>query len=149
MTTNIDPKIDYAFKHVFGREESKRALISLLDAVVQPRSLDVPEVRWALGDLTMISQDAVEREHYESHLKLQRDIYTALAEKQDEGRAEGRAEGEAKAQIRRIQSLRRLLRQTETSEDLKTLSLAELERLATQLEQQLDARLKAAGDGHE
>lgn len=145
MTTNIDPKIDYAFKHVFGREESKRALISLLDAVVQPRSLDVPEVRWALGDLTMISQDAVEREHYESHLKLQRDIYTALAEKQDEGRAEG----EAKAQIRRIQSLRRLLRQTETSEDLKTLSLAELERLATQLEQQLDARLKAAGDGHE
>lgn len=36
MKTNIDPKVDYAFKHVFGREESKPALISLLDAVLQP-----------------------------------------------------------------------------------------------------------------
>ena len=36
MKTQIDPKVDYAFKHVFGREESKPALISLLDAVLQP-----------------------------------------------------------------------------------------------------------------
>lgn len=33
---DIDPTVDYAFKHVFGREESKPALISLLDAVFQP-----------------------------------------------------------------------------------------------------------------
>lgn len=36
MKTNIDPKVDYAFKHVFGREASKPALISLLDAVLRP-----------------------------------------------------------------------------------------------------------------
>lgn len=36
MKTRIDPKVDYAFKHVFGREESKPVLISLLDAVLQP-----------------------------------------------------------------------------------------------------------------
>jgi alpha-D-ribose 1-methylphosphonate 5-triphosphate synthase subunit PhnG len=36
MKIKIDPKVDYAFKHVFGREESKPALISLLDAVLQP-----------------------------------------------------------------------------------------------------------------
>jgi hypothetical protein len=36
MKIQIDPKVDYAFKHVFGREESKPALISLLDAVLQP-----------------------------------------------------------------------------------------------------------------
>ncbi|HET6879081.1 MAG TPA: Rpn family recombination-promoting nuclease/putative transposase [Pirellulales bacterium] len=36
MKTKVDPKVDYAFKHVFGREESKPALISLLDAVLQP-----------------------------------------------------------------------------------------------------------------
>ncbi|MGH7193730.1 MAG: Rpn family recombination-promoting nuclease/putative transposase, partial [Candidatus Saccharimonadales bacterium] len=31
-----DPKVDYAFKHVFGREQSEPVLISLLDAVLQP-----------------------------------------------------------------------------------------------------------------
>jgi hypothetical protein len=36
MQIQIDPKVDYAFKHVFGREESKPALVSLLDAVLQP-----------------------------------------------------------------------------------------------------------------
>lgn len=36
MKIPIDPKVDYAFRHVFGREESKPALISLLYAVLQP-----------------------------------------------------------------------------------------------------------------
>ncbi|MGH7135819.1 MAG: PD-(D/E)XK nuclease family transposase, partial [Pirellulales bacterium] len=36
MKTQTDPKVDYAFKHVFGREESKPALMSLLNAVLQP-----------------------------------------------------------------------------------------------------------------
>lgn len=36
MKIEIDPKVDYAFKHVFGREESIRALISLADAVIEP-----------------------------------------------------------------------------------------------------------------
>jgi predicted transposase/invertase (TIGR01784 family) len=36
MKTQTDPKVDYAFKHVFGREESKPALKSLLNAVLEP-----------------------------------------------------------------------------------------------------------------
>jgi predicted transposase/invertase (TIGR01784 family) len=36
MKPQTDPKVDYAFKHVFGREQSKPALISLLDAILQP-----------------------------------------------------------------------------------------------------------------
>lgn len=36
MKPIADPKIDYAFKHIFGRDESKPALTSLLNAVLQP-----------------------------------------------------------------------------------------------------------------
>lgn len=38
-------------------------------------------------DLTMISQSERERERYESHLKLERDIYTALAKREEAGEA--------------------------------------------------------------
>src|SRR5437870_7611233 len=36
MIPRIDPKVDFAFKHVFGREENKSLLIHLLHAVLQP-----------------------------------------------------------------------------------------------------------------
>jgi hypothetical protein len=36
MVPGIDPKIDYAFKRVFGREQNKPLLIHLLNAVLQP-----------------------------------------------------------------------------------------------------------------
>jgi hypothetical protein len=86
----------------------------------------------------MISQSKRERERYESYLKLQRDIYTAVAEGRDEGRDEGRTE----IQVRRIQSLQRLLRQEIGPPDkLQSLSICELENLAVQLEKQLDAKL--------
>ena len=38
MIPRIDPKVDYAFKHVFGREENTPLLIHLLHAVLQPPS---------------------------------------------------------------------------------------------------------------
>ena len=38
MRPLTDPKVDFAFKHVFGREQNKPLLISLLDAVLQPES---------------------------------------------------------------------------------------------------------------
>ena len=43
----------------------------------------MPEVRWALGDLDMISQSDGDREPYESRLKMQRDMNTALAEREE------------------------------------------------------------------
>ncbi|HVA44812.1 MAG TPA: Rpn family recombination-promoting nuclease/putative transposase [Pirellulales bacterium] len=36
MKPQCDPKVDYAFKHVFGREQNKPILTSLIDAVLQP-----------------------------------------------------------------------------------------------------------------
>lgn len=200
MRIAIDPKVDYAFKHVFGREPTiaicfvdtllfpaiddyhlvfelrdrrhqmlftdqialhileltkfnksveqletslDRWLYFLrhaptLDVEALPRPLNVPEIRWALGDLKTMSQDERERERYEYYLKKQRDIYTALAEK----REEGREEGEVRVQIRRIRALERLLRQqVRSSDELKTLSIADLETFAVELEEQLDARL--------
>lgn len=105
-----------------------------LDVDVLPRALDVPELRWALGDLMMISHSKLDRERYESRLKMQRDVYTALAEKLDEGRAEGRAE--------HIQFLQKTLRQNVIPlEQLRSLSAADLQDLAAQLERQLDAKL--------
>lgn len=105
-----------------------------LDTDVLPKSLDVAELRWAMGNLMMISQSKQERERYESRLKMQRDVYTALAEKLDEGRAEGRAE--------HVQFLQKSLRQPVTPlAELRSLSAADLQSLAAQLESELVARL--------
>jgi predicted transposase/invertase (TIGR01784 family) len=37
MIVDVDPKVDYAFKHLFGREATRPILIDLLDSV-----LDLP-----------------------------------------------------------------------------------------------------------
>ncbi|HVX13028.1 MAG TPA: Rpn family recombination-promoting nuclease/putative transposase [Pirellulales bacterium] len=105
-----------------------------LDEEALPEPLDVAEVRWALGDLIMITQSDEDRERYESRLKMQRDVYTALFEAREEGRAEG--------QIARIQSFQRLLREEVTAlEQLRALSPVELESLAARLESELNAKL--------
>lgn len=105
-----------------------------LDIDALPEPLNVPELRWAIGDLIMISQSDRERELYESRLKMRRDISSAITEAAEKG--------ESKGQIARIQSFQRLLRQNITSrEDLQGRPLAELERLASQLEDQLNAKL--------
>ena len=36
MILSIDPKVDYAFKHVFGREVTRPILINVLDSVLNP-----------------------------------------------------------------------------------------------------------------
>jgi predicted transposase/invertase (TIGR01784 family) len=98
-----------------------------LDTDAMPRALNVAEVRWAMEDLIMITQSDRERERYESRLKMQRDVYTALAEARDEGRREG--------QIERIHSFQRLLRKELTSrQELQSRSLEDLESLAARLE---------------
>lgn len=125
-----------------------------LDADALPESLNVPEVRRALGDLKMISRSKRARERYEAREKMQRDVYTALAEKLDEGiekgierglergLQQGRSEGRAEGRAEHIQYLQRLLRQNVLSlEKLRSLPAAELTTLATRLETQLKARL--------
>jgi predicted transposase/invertase (TIGR01784 family) len=124
-----------------------------LDADALPDSLDVPELRWALGDLIMISQREPDRELYESRQKMQRDIYTALAEKEEigeargleRGRAEGREEGRAEERRLLVQYLQRLLHEEVTSlEQLRALSMSDLETLAARLQAELDAKLPIA-----
>ena len=47
MIVGIDPKVDYAFKRVFGREQNQAILVDLLDAVLQeppPRRLQALEL---------------------------------------------------------------------------------------------------------
>jgi len=36
MILGIDPKVDYAFKHLFGREATRPILIDLLDNLLDP-----------------------------------------------------------------------------------------------------------------
>src|ERR1700687_814599 len=36
MILDIDPKVDYAFKHVFGRNETRPILIDVIDSVLNP-----------------------------------------------------------------------------------------------------------------
>jgi predicted transposase/invertase (TIGR01784 family) len=113
-----------------------------LDADLLPEPLNVPEVRWALEDLVMITQSERDRELYESRLKMQRDIYTALAEQREAGEAMGLEKGRVEIQVRRIQSLQRLLRQEiSSSEELNTRPFPDLEVLAVQLEDQLNAKV--------
>ncbi|HMC89219.1 MAG TPA: Rpn family recombination-promoting nuclease/putative transposase [Gemmataceae bacterium] len=110
-----------------------------LDTDHLPGALDVPEIHRALGDLQMMTQSELERERYESRLKMQRDIYTALKEARDEGRQEERRQG----RIERIQFLQRLLRQALTPvEHLQTQPAEELERLVDELEAEALARMR-------
>ena len=36
MILGIDPKVDYAFKHLFGREETRPILIDVLNSILSP-----------------------------------------------------------------------------------------------------------------
>ncbi len=47
-----------------------------MDADALPGSLDIPEIRWAMGVLKMLAQNDLERELYEGRLKAKRDLQT-------------------------------------------------------------------------
>jgi len=44
MIVGIDPKVDYAFKHLFGRETCKPLLINAINSVIQPSRLAVVDL---------------------------------------------------------------------------------------------------------
>lgn len=121
-----------------------------LDLENLPEALNSPELRWALGDLRMISQTDRDRELYESRLKMRRDISAALAEARQAGEAEGLQKGiekgiergRADVQIQRIHFLQRLLRREIVSkEELQARSFQDLADLAARLEDELSAKL--------
>jgi predicted transposase/invertase (TIGR01784 family) len=93
-----------------------------LDAQAVPKPLDVPEVRWAIGDLFMISRTDPERELYEARLRERRD---RAAERQA-----AREEGQAETLRRSIRVLQKSLgRDVTPREELQPLCLEELERI--------------------
>lgn len=106
-----------------------------LDTEALPPALRaVEEIRRAMGELQMISQSDLERERYEARLKMQRDISTGLYAAREEGRMEGKVD--------QIHAFERMLRRTETpATKLLALPLADLERLAQQLEAELTRSL--------
>lgn len=108
-----------------------------LDAQAVPEPLDMPELRWALGDLFMISQTDPERELYEARLKRRRDMDAerqALDAERQTVRAEGRAEGRAETLRIAIQALQKSLGHDVTPlHDLQPLSLEELEGIWARL----------------
>jgi hypothetical protein len=83
--------------------------------------------------------DEQEYHRYESRLKAQRDYYSGLSEARQEGlqlgRQEGRREAMTESLVREIRVFERVLRRPVTPADqLFSKPLAELERLAQELE---------------
>ena len=85
-----------------------------------------------------MSQDAVERERYESRLKFRRDmnqLHADAASATERGRKMGREEGSFQGEIKAFQFV---LKQTQTpQQDLDKMSVEELHRLADELRQQV------------
>ena len=86
----------------------------------------------------MITQDTAELERYEARLKARRDKNAILHDARDEGVEFGRQEGLREGLIRTIRLGQAILRGTsQGSAELQSLSIAELQRLADELESQI------------
>jgi hypothetical protein len=163
MLLGVDPKVDYAFKHLFGRDATRLYFLrhaEEMNTESLPATLDRPLVHRALEELKVLSQTDEERELYEARRKWQLDYNTGMKvdrmEGREEGRQEGREEGEPIGraqgeqigrvqgepigraqgeQIGRVHAYERLLGRPETpTEQLAALSLEELSRRADELQ---------------
>jgi hypothetical protein len=141
MIPGVDPKVDYAFKHLLGREATRRRrwIQRPLPAPLQQR----PLVRRALEELKMLTQTDLERERSEARRKAQLDYQTGLnaarLEGREEGLSKGREEGLTKGEkIGIIHLCERMLNRPQTpSGQLAALPLEDLTRLADELQARL------------
>jgi flagellar biosynthesis/type III secretory pathway protein FliH len=104
-----------------------------------PAALQQPLVMRALEERTLLTQTDLERERYEARRKAQLDYNTGLKVARMEGHMEGRAEGRAEGEkIGIIHQCERLLKRQQTpTEQLVSLSLDDLTRLAEELHNQV------------
>lgn len=123
----------------------------MMDVEALHASLQQPLVVRALEELKMLTQTDLERERYEARRKAQLDENTLVNVARLEGEQKGRLEGEQKGrlegeqqgrlegeQIGLIHAYERLLNRPETSAvELAARGLAELKRLADELQQQV------------
>ncbi len=112
----------------------------LLDTQDVPPTLNTPQIRFALEELAMLSQDDMERERYLARLRVQRDERARLAYARNEGIEEGIEKGRAEAEkkIRLVESIhsaetKLVSKATTPLSDLFALSLEELTELNDQL----------------
>jgi predicted transposase/invertase (TIGR01784 family) len=100
----------------------------------------------AVRELVMLSQTEIERERYEARRKAQLDYNSGLKAARLEGKAEGKVEGKVeglsegltKGKVGVIRFCERILQRPETSvEQLLSLSLDELTKLADDLQNQV------------
>jgi predicted transposase/invertase (TIGR01784 family) len=106
-----------------------------MDIAALPATLKQPLLLRAVEELKMLSQTDLERERYESRRRAQLDYNTGLKVARMEGREEGLTAGE---KIGMIHLCERLLNRPETpGEQLASLTLAQLSRLADDLQKQL------------
>jgi len=102
-----------------------------LDSEHLPATLDVDEIRQAMGVLVMLSQDSHDRAVYEARLRDQRDRTTLFQEALEEGLEKGTLIGS-------ITMCQELLKQPQTPvAELRALSHSDLSELFTQLRKQL------------
>ena len=102
-----------------------------LDPEHLPATLDNPPMRKAMEVLMRMSQDAVERERYESRLKFRRDMNQLHADA-----ASATERGSFQGEIKAFQFVLKLPQTPQ--QDLNKLSLDELQRLAEELRQRIN-----------
>jgi predicted transposase/invertase (TIGR01784 family) len=110
-----------------------------LDSTALPSTLDTPEMHRALEELTVLSQNDLERERYLARVKMQRDELSRLHSAREDGLEAGREEGLLKGQwIGAIHTYQSILQKPLTPhERLLALPPADLEQLAQQLKTEL------------
>jgi predicted transposase/invertase (TIGR01784 family) len=112
--------------------------VEKMDPEALPGALSSPLFTKAVRELVMLSQTDIERERYDARRKAQLDYNSGLKGARLEGLAEGEAKGLTKGKIGVIQFCERLLRCSETpTEQLQSLSLDELTKLADDLQNQV------------
>jgi predicted transposase/invertase (TIGR01784 family) len=116
--------------------------VEKMDPEALPSALSGPLFTKAVRELVMLSQTDIERERYEARRKAQLDYNSGLKGARLEGEAEGLAKGLARGnKIGAIQFCERLLQQPQTPTDqLQSLSLDELTKLAEDLQNQVLSR---------
>jgi predicted transposase/invertase (TIGR01784 family) len=115
-----------------------------LDTDRLPRALDTPAVRRAMEILTMMTQNELERDRYQSRVKAERDRISFLEERDDalkraleQGLQQGLQQGVVMGEIHALQRFLKL--PLTPQEELRPMSLAELQARAEALAQQLEA----------
>jgi predicted transposase/invertase (TIGR01784 family) len=110
-----------------------------LDPEVLPATLQVPEIRQALGELIMVTQSEHDWARYEERYKAEMDARSRDKDMLETGRRQA-LQQLTQELVRQVHRCQRLLKQPQTPQgELAALPEVELRRLLENLEQQVDS----------